>query len=73
MSSFITGESSKLDQAAAIPANEVNGAAADGGDGLVNGVEIDENLFDGDVEVDENLFDAELEGLDEDLENIDLE
>ncbi|XP_072047966.1 zinc finger CCCH domain-containing protein 15-like [Amphiura filiformis] len=67
------GESKKLNEAAALPASEVNGAAAAAEGGLVNGIQVDENLFAGEVEVDENLFDAELDELDEDLENIDLE
>ena len=71
-----TGESAKLDEAAATaPSTSEPGQNDAAAAALVNGVEVNEDLFGGgeDVEVDENLFDAELEGLDEDLDNIDLE
>lgn len=71
-----SGESAKLDEAAATaPSTSEPGQNDAAAAALVNGVEVNEDLFGGgeDVEVDENLFDAELEGLDEDLDNIDLE
>ncbi|XP_022111984.1 zinc finger CCCH domain-containing protein 15-like [Acanthaster planci] len=65
-------EDSKLDQAAALPADETSdqeepAAAA----ATVNGVPVDENLFVEDVEVDEDLFDQELD-LEEDMDDLNL-
>ncbi|XP_071942463.1 zinc finger CCCH domain-containing protein 15-like [Antedon mediterranea] len=58
-------ESSKLGMAGALSMSDVT---------QVNGVPIDEGVFDGDdVPVDEDLFTNELDDLDEDLDGLDLE
>ncbi|XP_070569623.1 zinc finger CCCH domain-containing protein 15-like [Ptychodera flava] len=70
----ISDETNKLDQAAALPVDETAAAIAAAEAALLDetGVQIDEQLFTDDVPVDEQLFDAELEGLDEDLDTLDL-